>query len=243
MFGTRTCVKTLALIGSILWGASVIAAEKNNCGTNGLNVKDFRLSAWKSGNFGGSACRKYNENSGSWMWLTLKVNAGGYDAGIARRGGSKRVDSISTNKHMHAKVKLNNIGGGEHYWVGPKVAISKTSSYQGLDGNHECYIIDKSDRGPSAFVSWAGLTYKGQSSHNGSTYKHYTRKFGKINQVFSIRQNYRNGGWTHVGAILKKWRDLGIVPNNYAFQWKYNVETSNRIYGGIGISDVRAPKH
>ena len=247
MFRFLSSARILSLLVAPVAAAALAlpaaAAERTNCGTNGINVNNFRLSAWKSGNFSGSACRKYNDSSGSWIWLTLKVNGGGYDAAIGRRGGSKRADSISQNKHIYASVRLNNIASNENYWIGPKTSISKTSNYQGLQGNHECYIIDKANRGPAAFASWLKVTYKGQSTHNGSNYKHYTRNFNGINQVFSIRQNYRNGGWTQVGAILKKWRNLGIVPNNYVFQWKYNVETSGRVYGGIGLSNVQVPFH
>jgi hypothetical protein len=220
--------------------ASSAHAVSENCGTGGVYLSNHSLFAWKSGNFSGSGCRKW-EGDVSYLSAVVNMTAGGYDAGVGRAGvSSKKVDSIAIGQAVEGKFNYS-VSGNGHWWAGPKTIISSTSNYTGLDGQYECYIIERAEKGPNDLVSYFGGTYKGQGTYDGSVYKHYTTKYGKINQIWSVRQSYRNGGYTSVGYIMKDWRKLGIVPNWYCLGWKYNVEYNSANNGYLSMNYLKLP--
>ena len=221
--------------------ATPAAAKQQDCSsTKQYYPNNHRISAWKL-NFGGWACRTW-DNSASWLWVNLGQNKGGFDAGIGKNIASgKRVDNMALKKGVSAKVTIKNIKGSGHYWLGPKTIISSTKSYSGLKGQYECYIVEKAKKSPNDLVKWAKLKYRGQGTYDGSVYKHYTVTYEGILQIWSIRQKYRNGGWTSVGYIQRDWRRLGLTKNWFNLGWKYNVETNGKISGEIGFSNLNLP--
>jgi hypothetical protein len=107
------------------------------------------------------------------------------------------------------------VTGSGYWWSGYKTIISSSEYYSGLDNQYECYIVETSSLGPSSLVTRLGyLTYRSEATYDGSVYKHYTGVIPgtKINQVWSIRQKYRDKGWCSVGYIQKHWRSNSYVP-------------------------------
>jgi hypothetical protein len=230
-----------ALLGLSL-AAAPLAHALASCGnTNQIIVNNHRISAWKLNYSGTKDCRYY-DNTASWMEVDLAMTGGGYDAGIGKNIASgKKCDSMAIGIGVQATMVITTPSGGGHWWAGPKTIISSTASYSGLTGQYECYIIEKAEKTPSQLVSYMGGTYRGEGTFDGSVYKHYTVVYEGINQIWSIRQNYRNGGWTSVGYIQKQWRTLGLVPNWYNLGWKYNVEFNGANTGKIKFQSLSLP--
>ena len=207
---------------------------KTNCEPGGISLGAYRLSAWKSDKFDGSACRIYDEPLSQFK-VSVDVRKGGYDAGLGQPTKSVLLDEISPSLTLTTTFtqSVATVGNGR-WWIGPKTIISKTAGWESLKGNYECYVIDKASEAPDKLLDKVGgtnKTYRGQSVHNGSVYKHYSLDIDDFQQIWSIRQNYRDGGTTDVGAIQTQWRKLGLVPNVYSLGWKYNVEFAGQNKG------------
>ena len=238
-FRLPAAVAALTLsLGLVAAPAPVASAAQDCSSTDQYYVNNHRISAW-SERFNGWQCRTW-DNSASWLWINLGQNSGAYDAGIGKNTGGKRVDSQAVGIGTYVKMTVN-VSGSGHYWAGPKTIISSTQNYSGLVGENECYIVDKAKWSPQDLANWANLTYRGQGTYDGSVYKHYTVNYQGINQIWSIRQNYRSEGWTSVGYILRDWRRLGLCANNYNLGWKMNVETNGQVNGEIGFSHLSLP--
>jgi hypothetical protein len=236
-------IKSICLVAASLIGLNIVTAEaaSQDKGFSQKYTATHTIFAWKSDNYSGSSFVRSWDGDISYLWTDVKMSAGGVDSGVSKSNvSSKKVDSIAVSQAVEGTLEAS-VSGAGHWWAGPKTIITSTSTYTGLDGQYECYIIEKAEKTPSALVTYMGGTYKGEGTYNGSVYKHYTTKYGKINQIWSIRQTYRNGGYTSVGYIMKDWRKLGIVPNWYCLGWKYNVEFNGANDGYVGMSYLKLP--
>ena len=87
-----------------------------------------------------------------------------------------------------------------------------------------------------------GPEYASEGTYSGAVYKHYERRLGNINQVFSTRQVYRTGGELPVNEVQRQWVEDDPVPGDrYNLGWKVNVETEGLIEGEIGFYDLDLP--
>jgi hypothetical protein len=246
VIGTRTIPLEMnklfkATILALAGITPTLAIAGSQTGTGQIDTGNHRMFAWKSDDFSGSQFTREWSGDISYMKTFITNTAGGADSGAAKDGvTSKLVSNLSSSQKAGATVTRNS-GGSGLYCCGPKTIISSTSYYNGLDNNYECYIVDVSDYSASSLASTMGLTYKGESSHNGATYKHYTKRYGNIDQIWSIRQSYRNSGTVNVGAIAKKWVNLGIAKNEYCLGWKYNIEWIGASTGNINLSYIDVP--
>ena len=242
MFRAPRCLAAVLLVAFAACAASPPAAAEKQA-TN--NTKTYtaggnRVTAWSEG-FGGWQTRTWGDD-GSWLWVNFDMTKGAYDAGIGRNLASgARVDGQAVGKGVKAKVSVSGVGGSGYYWLGPKTIISSTPSYSGLTGQYECYIVEKSNKSPAWLVDKVGLKLRGRGTYDGSVYKHYTKTYRGILQIWSIRQRYRNGGYTSVGYIQRDWRRLNLTKNWFNLGWKYNVEVNGQLKGEIGFSDLSLP--
>ena len=236
----------------------VHAAAGQDCSTYDAYVEgDYYISAWNQ-NFAGWQCRTWDVNddgSLAYLWINLEQTtdsgSSGYDAGVGRnvgaRGPGVQLGSMQDESYLGLGVGyatdnglVTRSGGG--WYVGPKTIISSTEYYSGLDDQYECYIIDNASKDPDDFAEDFGLDYVSEGIYSGATYKHYERRLGNINQVFSIRQDYRTGGDLAVNEVQRQWVEDGLVPSDhYNLGWKVNVETEGLIEGEIGFYDLDLP--
>ncbi|MEL7088237.1 MAG: hypothetical protein AAGL98_07310, partial [Planctomycetota bacterium] len=217
---------------------------------------DYFISAWTQ-NYNGWHCRTWDGNGRDqvyYFWINMQQNtasgSSGYDAGIGKNeyGGTRLTrmdDNDRINRGMYYKFDngLRPRSGG-YWWMGPKTVISTTQYYSGLDGQYECYLVDNSNLAPDDIVSKLGLQYVSEGNYDGSLYKHYKVKLNQINQVWSIRQNYRNEGWSSVNWIQRQWVLSRLVPRNaYNLGWKINIETAGKMASGsnCGFSYLNLP--
>ena len=233
------------------------AAKEQICNnTRGQSTGSFYVSAWTQ-QFSGWHCRTWDRSSWRQMdyfWVNVKQdntsNSSGYDAGVGRNQPTgKRVNDMLKNSDLNKQmgyrvaITIDNIDSNAYWWVGPKTIISSTSSYSGLDGEYECYIVDSSNLDRKTLARrLGGMTWRGSTGMNGSRYHHYTKKLGQINQVWSIRNAYRRSGPQSINKIQKAWKDFGLVPGqHYNLGWKINVETSGKIEGAFGFTYLSLP--
>ncbi|MEM7625261.1 MAG: hypothetical protein AAF333_06505 [Planctomycetota bacterium] len=251
-------VASLCLVASCLAAVSVpAAAQIQKCNdTNGYVYGQYFVTAWTQ-NYNGWYCRTWdgNNNDQIWyLWINLQQNSttqsAGFDAGVGRNesGGTRLTrmdDSDRINRGMYYKFTNGLIPqNGANYYMGPKTIVSTTQFYSGLNGQYECYIVDNSNLSPSAFANNYNLQYVSQGTYDGATYKHYSRQLGQINQVFSIRQNYRTQGWSSVNWIQRQWVLSGLVPGSaWNLGWKINIETAGKFANGseCGFTDLNLP--
>jgi hypothetical protein len=235
----------LAVCCGLSFGLPQAYASQDCSTTNNIVTGNHRISAWKWNFSSGYFCRSY---SGDCDYLRVDLDepaSAGSDGGVGKNVSSgKIVDTMAIGLGVDAAISYSVTGGG-WWWAGPKTIISSSQYYSGLNGQYECYIIERASVNPSTVVSKLGLNYKGEATYDGSVYKHYTVLLtlgsDKINQIWSIRQNYRSSGWTSVGYIQQKWRALGIVPNWYNLGWKYNVEFSGAQKGYFQMDHFNLP--
>lgn len=257
---------SLALLLSLGGTAEAQKVQKTN-DTKGYTYGNYYLSAWRL-NFNynkGSFTRTWdgnrNNNRLDYLWINIRhqhINGTyvGFDAGAGRNAPTGvKVADLSSYNNQYKSPKINRGVGfkwtsrmqpiKDAYWyMGPKTIISSTKSYSGLDNQYECYIIENNSLGNANFVKELGLKYDSQGTYDGSVYKHYRKRLGKIYQVWSIRQKRRNQGWTSVNWIQRQWYLRGLVPwNYYNLGWKVNVETAGGWKNGsnMGFSNLNLP--
>jgi hypothetical protein len=222
------------------------AQAQSDCSTSWIVTGDYIISAWDN-NYSGSHCRYFGGNL-DYLYIDVQANTSGsgYDAGAGKNVSSGvRCDSQDIGKGCMATIS-NSMGGSGYWTAGPKCLISNTQNYTSMNGIYECYIVENSDLNPSTLannvVYWNSTgAYRGEGTFDGSVYKHYTIKTGQINQIWSIRQNYRNGGWTSVGYIQRDWRNKGLVGNLYNLGWKYNLEAFGINSGWVQFDHFNMP--
>ena len=246
--------------------ASAAKVQKTN-DTRGYYLGNHHLTAWilnfdySKGSFTRTWDGNASQNTIDYLWINIRhqhLNNTyvGFDAGVGRAiGTGTKVADLSSyndqykspkiNRGVNLKFTNNMQAIQDAYWyMGPKTIISSTSSYSGLDNQYECYIIENASISNSELIRRLGLKYRSEGTYDGSVYKHYTKKLGKIFQVWSLRQSRRNEGWTSVNWIQRQWYEGGLVPwNYYNLGWKANVETAGGWKDGsnMGFSNLNLP--
>jgi hypothetical protein len=234
-------VMSCTVLASSAWAVSVTNNTSNI--VVGGNA-GHRLGAWTL-NFAGSHTRSYDNTPGYYRCdFDQTNNGGGYDITIGRNTtGGTRVDSCPVTLGANSSIDKKSVTGNGYWWSGYKAIISSTEYYSGLDGQWECYIVENSSLSSSALVTRLGyLTYQGQATYDGSNYKHYKGVIpgSTINQMWSIRDNYRDSGWCSVGYIQQKWRTYG-VPNNWNLGWGRYVEFAGKQKGYFEFKNFNLP--
>ena len=248
-----------------LSGASASAEAHRWCDSvEGGFVGEYFFPAWKQ-NFTGGFCRVADVEDGELKRFevdldqTATTNSAGFDAGVGLgMQYGRQVDKVIDNADvadaaMSYRFSADGVelGPNAYWWMGPKTAITKEISYKTLDNNYECYVVDASSKSHQELVDELSLQPQGTTTHNGATYHHYNKDLHAIKQVFSIRDPYQTEGATDVNAIMKAWRDNGLVPGDfYNLGWKINFETSGAVDGRfvidelelVPLDDVEAPK-
>lgn len=225
-------MRRLALIASacVSIATSTLSAISVNNNTNNIVVGDYRLGAWTMNfNNGSWHTRSYDNTPGYYRCdLDLKSSTGGYDITIGKNtSGGTKVSAIPISQYASSKIQSKSVTGSGYWWSGYKTIISQYEYYQTLDGQWECYIVETSSLSASALVTRLGyLTYLGQATYDGSNYKHYkgTIPGTTINQMWSIRDNYRDSGYSAVGYIQQKWVSYGVNSNWWQLGWSRYVE-------------------
>ena len=253
----RTGAATAPLLFAAAVGVAPDAAATQGQICNNTNSRVYAkhfISAWTQ-NFNGWHCRTWdgNDNNKVWyLWVNFEQKntskSSGYDAGIGRNvsAGTKvsrlqKDDRINRGMYFKAQPKLTTNNGG-YWWMGPKTIISSTQYYSGLDGQYECYVVDNSNYSQADLVKELGLKWKSNGRYDGSNYNHYYKSLGKINQVWSIRDNYRNEGWSSCNWIQNQWQASGLVPGHYYnLGWKINFESAGKVKGEIGFTNLNMP--
>ncbi|MEM8865334.1 MAG: hypothetical protein AAGF31_07260 [Planctomycetota bacterium] len=249
---------------------SCAQAKKLADDTSSQFVGEYFLPAWtRNWDFDkGSFVRTWDvetdpESGGekpSYLWINLHhepvEDYVGFDAGVGWyvEVGTP-VEELSTHNDQTQSPRINEgvyykfignllpIADG-YWWMGPKTCITKQKSWETLDDNYECYLVDNSNLKPEDLVKKLGLEYVSEGEYDGSTYKHYKVELGKIHQVWSIRQEYRNEGWSSVNWIQRQWMLDGLVPgDHYNLGWKANLETARGFAEGsnCGFTSLKLP--
>ena len=235
--------RIILVIGGMVLSHQAFAEAEQDCTSTSHHVTgEHRVSAWKGGTFTGTACRTWDGDI-SYLWVNVNQTAGGFDAGVSKNViGGHIASTIGINQQM-SYISDTDFSGSGTWWFGPKVGFLDSQYYTTLDGNYECYVVDDANVPPGEMPARFQLGNPvGESTHNGSLYKHYAIDFGLIHQVWSVRQVYRTSGTSSVGRIKQKWIDLGLVPaNHYMYGWKLNVETAGELSGHCGMHTLDLP--
>lgn len=210
-----------------------------NCQKEIIRVGTHNSPVWLSDVFEGSFCRRIMGDVEKYQ-VELESIKGGFDTAIVKRNSAIRVDSLNKRTKVASTIDVELDGSGK-WWVGPKLGVRQDIS-QGLDGNYENYVIENASMTPEEYhedFTKRG-TYIGQSTHDGSVYKHYYKVHNTWKQFYAIRQNYRNSGTVSLNPILNMWRNNGL-PNEYIGPVRVNVETYGQVNGKIEMSELDFP--
>lgn len=203
-----------------------------DCGTEPIILGRDAVYAW-SDQLKGSACRTGSVSGtgrAGHVRVDIDVASGGYDAGVARNTMPQKVDQVFHAKPLYAKLDVQLTGNG-HWWAGPKFCICKTSDWQGLGGNWECYIIESADLPPDELMAMMKATYRGQTIVDGDVYRHYSKPWQSWQQLIAIREQYRSEGEMNFSPIVEHWRTNFDLPNWFMHSPKVGLETTGQIKG------------
>lgn len=213
---------------------------RSSCDTEHLYTGERFSPAWTSGDFQGTFCREVT-GDGEYLSLTLEVQQGGFDTGIAAQYEPTRVDDLSAPLPVSTTVTPQFSGPGT-WWVGPKVLVLENTYYDGLDGEYENYVVENASQPPEHYHAWLGGDgkYLGETYQDGGVYKHYLVTYSSWEQFWAVRQDYRQSGAVDMAQILGMWRQHGL-PNEYVGGVKANVETSKEIEGTLTMDSLSFP--
>ena len=151
------------------------------------------------------------------------------------------------------------------WWMGPKTIVYSQPEWNlkqnpGLGGEYECYIVNASNLTHQELAERFGLNRVGGEFFGQHYYHHYvtTRdsevEGGRINQIWTIREQYSTDGPTGitkdsvpVNQIQGAWMQMGLVPYNfYNLGWKINIEFAGHFPAGSNpgfglFTDIRLP--
>jgi|GEM_PF-5632775 len=204
---------------------------------------DFTSSIWTADGFDGGVYRSFG---GSWLWVDVQqTSKGGMDTSIGNGYFADRASAISREHAVHGKLTLYETSPGGRWWYGPKISVNwdPAGDRHGAAGWYENYIIDNASDTPEQFhESLTGDFFRGElvatTYQDGAEYKHYLVPFQTWHQFWSIRQTYRDEGWTNVGEIVHTWLDHGL-PDERLDGIKYNLETHEPQHLQFMISHVQ----
>ena len=236
--------------------AQVVSVKDiQNQGQNTVEIrfKSFRAGGWIDPAFRGTNVRAVNKSLASkpWYWFNLNQTAGGWDGTIGKKvSGGKLISSQAKNKTL-SYIGSGNPGGNGIWWTGAKIVVTSTKNFNGLRGNWECYIIDRSDvnknkiNGPNGHSAFKHLRHAGWSTAGGALYRHLKGDVNGIHQVFAVRWDKpRTKGTIKVSEIMKSWNNLGLVkPWHYAHGWLWFVETQKRSTGKFSVHSLILPNN
>ena len=237
-----TALRTLAGL-AVLLPLALAADDTRDCDSaTARYVGGCRLSAWQEG-LEGTFCRDWtvgDDGGLKSLVVSLDQAAGAFDVGVGRAVPSRRASELPIARGLAYRAAVALAGDG-YWWSGPKTVLSSTPEYTGLDDQYECYIVEQASVTPDELVAKIGATYRGAGTYDGSVYKHYTVRYREINQIWSVRQTYRTGGWFSVGYIQADWIKLGLVPDLYNLGWKANLETNGGNRGEAVFTELNLP--
>ncbi|MEM8781511.1 MAG: hypothetical protein AAGE65_01530 [Planctomycetota bacterium] len=201
---------------------------------------------WTSDQFKGEHFRGLDHDR---LVIRIDQTAGGYDTAVARHAaGFTRVDEVHPDTYVEGEFEVTDPGTGDGFWVyGPKVSVNWDGFHLNEpDGWYENYIVDTASLSPGEIEQWLYDVHKakpiGTTRHNGSVYKHYRLVHKRWVQLWAVRQDYRNGGVTHLYPILRHWRRHGL-PNEKFDGVKLNMEFFGENRRAFEIRDYFVPAH
>ena len=236
-------MRTGLVLGLVAMSTAAAGETTRECDSTASRfVGGCHLSAWEEG-FEGSFCREWttgDDGQLASLKVTLDQAAGAFDVGVGRGVPSKRAGQMPIGHGLSYRAAVALVGDG-YWWSGPKTILSTTPDYTGLDDQYECYIVEQASITPDELVAKIGATYRGEGTYDGAVYKHFTVRYREINQVWSIRQTYRTGGWCSVGYVQADWLKLSLVPDVFNLGWKANLETNGENRGEAVFGTLSLP--
>ena len=219
---------------SVVDSVSIIRSDEQDL----MRIGKHESPAWSNRKFDGDITREITGDVTNFS-LTVDIEDGSFDTGIATANPRVRVDEIDFGQ-MSSNIDVNLDGSGA-WWVGPKVDVRKNKS-GGTDGWHENYVIENASRTPEEYherLLYDGGTFLGETNHDGATYNHYftPHPFNNWNQFWSVRQDYRSSGSVDLDSIVDIWRDNGL-PNDYVTMLRANIETDGELFGQVEMDNL-----
>jgi parallel beta-helix repeat protein len=238
--------------------ASAEAEPLEDCKVNEYRTEpktgDMSSPSWASGDFSGKHCRKLSSD-GTKLEVDMEFDGGGFDTSIL--SGSEEsgainhlVDDVPAGLKITNSFSMQMQGEGfEWFVIGPKVGIWPCQKEEDCPATfwpewNENYIVEYSSRTPQEEderLRKDGGEYLGETTHEGSTYKHYRTPFSDWTQYWSIRQDYRLAGTVTIKHFLDVWRKAGM-PNTYVQKIQANFESGGKGCAKLTIEDVLISK-
>ena len=214
---------------------------------------DYTSPLWLSSTFDGSHWRGFANGE---LVVRVAHTKGGFDTGVARSGSPPMlVDELHADAYVDGTFEASSVAEGEaavgaagpgHWCFGPKISVNwNRDAGQETDGWYENYIVDTATKSPAELEAWLFKAHKaeaiGETRHDGTVYKHYWLRHKDWVQYWAVRQDYRDGGVTHLKPIVELWRSHGL-PNKRFDGVKLNVETFGPNACTFVFRDVYIPK-
>ena len=194
----------------------------------------YYSTVWTSNDFNGNFQRQIT-GDGEYSQVNIDVETGGFDTGMERINNQVRVDELDSQVKVSSTIDVNLDGSG-FWWAGPKLWIN----YPNQD-KYENYVVENASTSPSeyheTFTNKSTSRYLGETTHDGSVYKHYYNEHNTWVQFWAVRQDYRSTGSVSLKPILNMWRGNGL-PNEYLNNARANVETYGEIAGTVDMSQI-----
>ena len=232
LFVTVLSLSAFASVAHAADGAS-------STGTDQLFVDRINSPVWEH-DFVGS---KYRELSSNGLFVDLEQRSGGFDTAIQGDYSIARVDQVSNDYAIAARLRVDGGGSGE-WWYGPKLSVNWVTDCgdsNGCAGWFENYVIEKANISPAEYDARLGHGYLGSTFQDGSEYKHYRTEFSNWVQFYAIRQDYRNRGTTTIKPIFEMWRANGL-PNLRVDSVRINLETNQHNFRSFTIDNFCLPE-
>ena len=219
---------------SVVDSVSIIRSDERDL----MRIGKHESSAWFDNKFDGDVTREITGDVTNFS-LTVDIEEGGFDTGIATANPRVRVDEIDFGQ-MSSNIDANLDGSGA-WWIGPKVDVRKNKS-GGTDGWYENYVVENASRTPEEYHERLlddGGTFLGETNYDGAIYNHYLtpHPFNNWNQFWSVRQDYRSSGSVNLDDIVDVWRDNGL-PNDYVTMLRANIETDGEVFGQVEMDNI-----
>ena len=252
--------KSSVLIGLLTGTCSLGGVQAATSTQDFVRITDGGLSSpnWVSQNFDGS---HYRELLNGTLNASVDSRIGGFDTAISGSAPKVTTKDVHEDTFVEGRFHAFGLDSGE-WWYGPKISINwqENGPTDGTDGWFENYIIDSASQTPSQMNARLLNDYEsdnpanafiGETTHDGSVYKHYLVYFREWKQYWAIRQNYRNGGATSIKPILNLWsaHDLslkdtedGLSMQDRPFDGvKMNVESNGVVKQNFIFCDTSFP--
>ncbi|MEM7626080.1 MAG: hypothetical protein AAF333_10670 [Planctomycetota bacterium] len=226
--------------GLSLFMSSASAQFLSTEGTSNLIKGERYFTAWKSGNFDGSALRRWWSDQYGPAQVDINQYDGGYDCGIRKPSqGKTQLKNAKTGKSMYIKWAGNIWHSGWWVWGGKVTVSPGTSAWPWGSNHYETYIVEDCKKTPTQLEAFINGMYHKTEYYNGSNYKFYTKSHNNHKQLWIVRQNYRSNGWMNVGQMFRNLGGTGgITGDYYVHDIKASVEFFGRVEGWFQIRDL-----